>query len=222
MFKRITRTTVPLVALAGGFFLFPKEWRKNHQNVYTLNHFNEEAAKKLTESSEYQVLDNNKAFTRMSISHEFPQQHKENHATSGILFGPHLMEVDLIIFINPSDGELVSFFHLGAKLVSHDGQIHNGVVSTILDEGLCACGFSKLPSKKGVTAKLSIDFLNQARPESTVVLRAKVTEAKGRKVVIQGRLELLAAAAHESIPIASAECVLVEPKWFKYFSWLQL
>ena len=101
-------------------------------------------------------------------------------------------------------------------------QIHNDVVSTILDECLCACGFSKLPSKKGVTAKLSIDFLNQARPESTVVLRAKVTEAKGRKVVIQGRLELLAAAAHESIPIASAECVLVEPKWFKYFSWLQL
>ncbi|QEL62169.1 hypothetical protein SBP28_004180 [Candidozyma auris] len=96
--------------------------------------------------------------------------------------------------------------------------LHNGITATILDEGLCACGFSSLPSKRGVTANLTIDFKNQAQPQSTVVLRAKVAEAKGRKVVIDGTLSTFPTHLGEKpMEIASAKCVLVEPKWFKYF-----
>lgn len=165
---------------------------------------------------------NNESFIRISQSDNLPQQHHHNYVGSGLLFGPNLMEIDPIIFLNPDSGEITSFYHLGSKLISQDGLIHNGVTSTIIDEGLCTCGFSRLPSKKGVTAKLSISFENQAPPNSTVVLKAKVVESKGRKVVIDGVLETFPLDGSNPITIANANCVLVEPKWFKYLSWLQI
>lgn len=111
--------------------------------------------------------------------------------------------------------DLVGFYHLGNKLTSQDGQIHNGIISTILDEGLCTTGFNKLPSKRGVTAKLNINFINQANKNTTVILKAKVVQHKGRKVVINGQLSELGGHV-----IANGNCILVEPKWFRYFSWI--
>ncbi|KAG7665930.1 uncharacterized protein J8A68_000553 [[Candida] subhashii] len=70
-----------------------------------------------------------------------------------------------------------------------------------------------------------IDPINQAPPQSTVVLRAKVKEAKGRKVVIGGYLETLPLddnKAEKPLLIAESTCILVQPKWFKYFTWLQI
>ncbi|CAK7904596.1 MIOREX complex component 3 [[Candida] anglica] len=223
MLRRLTRLTVPVVALTTGYAFFPKEWRKNHSSeLKKINHFNESINDQLELSKEFQELSSNDKIRKFSPRQEFPSQHRENYVGSGILFGPDLMEIDPIVFINPDEGELTSFYHLGTKLISQDGQIHNGIVSTILDEGLCTCGFARLPSKKGVTAKLSINFINQAPPNSTVVLRAKVVESKGRKVIIRGDLETYPLNGGEAVKIATSECILVEPKWFKYLSWLQV
>lgn len=177
---------------------------------------------KIESSSLYKRLDKDPANIKYYTSEMFPEQHHKNHVGTGLLFGPNLFEVDPVLFINESKGELTGFYHLGKELISQDGLIHNGVTSTILDEGLCACGFAKLPSKKGVTANLTINFHNQAPPDSTVVLRAKVVEHKGRKVVIEGTLSMFSLGDAKTTEIASSTCVLVEPKWFRYFRWLDL
>lgn len=218
--KPITRFTTPLVAFGVGFMLFPAEWRRGRWNTRQISFINENAMNKIQNSSLYRELDQNESVTKSYNSETFPSQHKKNHIGSGILFGPDLFEVDPVLFINDKTGEVTGFYHLGKGLISQDGLIHNGVTSTILDEGLCRCGFAQLPSKKGVTANLSINFHNQAPPDSTVVLRAQVESAKGRKVVIKGNLSTLPIDDESSIEIASATCILVEPKWFKYLAWL--
>ncbi|KAH3685430.1 hypothetical protein WICPIJ_003588 [Wickerhamomyces pijperi] len=73
--------------------------------------------------------------------------------------------------------------------------------------------------KRGVTAKLTIDFKDRVKTDATVLLKAKVVESKGRKVVIAGHIETV---DENPEVIATANCILVEPKWFKYFSWLSM
>lgn len=223
MFRGTVRKTIPLFAFAVGAVAFPKDWRKGQfLTDRKLNHINDSVIQQIEATDEYKRLVSNPNVKHYTSSKSFPQQHRNNYINTGILFGPDLMEIDPLVFVNESTGELTSFYHLGDKLISQDGQIHNGIISTILDEGLCSAGFSKLPSKRGVTASLLIDFENQAPPQSTVVLHSKVKEAKGRKVVIEGYLETLSDSVEKPLLIAKANCVLVEPKWFKYFSWLQI
>ncbi|KAK6458037.1 HotDog domain-containing protein [Scheffersomyces xylosifermentans] len=223
MFRRLVRTVTPLVAFGVGIAAFPAEWRKGNWRDKKILHINDSVLQQIQDSEIYKTLLADKNYTQYNTSHAFPDQHHKNYVATGLLFGPNLFEIDPIVFLSEKNGELTSFYHLGDQLISQDGQIHNGVISTILDEGLCSAGFPLLPSKKGVTASLSIDFKNQAPPGSTVVLRAKVLEAKGRKVVIEGTLETLPSSISEkSIKIAESKCILVEPKWFKYFSWFQI
>lgn len=224
MFRAITRISSPFIALGLGFAAFPRDLRKgNFTSERKLTSFNQSVIEQIQTTSEYQKLQSDDSVTMHYSSDAFPSQHHKNSVGSGILFGPNLMEIDPIIFLNREQGQLTGFYHLGLQLVSQDGQIHNGIVSTILDEGLCSCGFPFLPSKKGVTAKLSIDFKNQVPPGSTVILRAKVKETNGRKVIIHGDLETYPLQEGEQpLRIAESRCILVEPKWFKYFSWLQV
>lgn len=222
MFRTTTRLVTPLVAFGAGVALFPREWRRGAFEDTKIAHFNEDVLVKLQRSEEYQRLAQDPQFSQHHASSAFPKQHLDNYVGLGLLFGPDLFEIDPVVFQNQKEGTLTAFYHLGKKLISQDGQVHNGVIATILDEGLCTCGFPKLPSKKGVTAKLSIDFENQAPPDSTVVLRAKIKEHKGRKVVIEGYVETFPLNGDKPVRIAQSECVLVEPKWFRYFRFLQV
>ncbi|KAL7665753.1 Thioesterase domain-containing protein [[Candida] zeylanoides] len=222
MLKFAVRLATPLAGLAAGYTMFPREWRKSASRDTRLTTFNTAVLQQLEATAEFERLAAAPQVQRISHSANFPSQHHTNYVGSGLLFGPDLMEIDPVLFANASAGEITSFYHLGSKLASSDGQIHNGIVATILDEGLCMCGFPRLPSKKGVTAKLAIHFDNQAPPNSTVVLRAKVTEAKGRKVTIDGRLETFPLDGSPPLPIATSQSILVEPKWFKYLAWLQI
>lgn len=219
-FRTFARITTPLIGFGVGFAFFPADWRRGKWQPRKLVHFNEDALHRIEQLELYKLLNSDTSLRKIYTSETFPTQHRQNHVGSGLLFGPDLFEVDPVLFIDEDKGELTAFYHLGKELVSLDGRIHNGVTATILDEGLCMCGFSKLPSKRGVTAKLSIDFNEQAPPDSTVVLRAKVVEAKGRKVVIRGSLETFDDG--KPVEIATLECIMVEPRWFKYLRWLQL
>lgn len=221
-FRTFTRVTVPIAAFGAGFAFFPADWRKSKFGAKKLTTFNEEVMVKIQKSDLYQRLDGDASLKKYYNSETLPSQHHKNHVGSGLLFGPDLFEVDPVVFLDPVNSELTAFYHLGHQLVSQDGRLHNGVTATILDEGLCACGFSRLPSKRGVTANLTIDFINQAPPGSTVVLHAKVSESKGRKAVIEGTLSTFPLNGEKPIEIAKSKLVMVEPKWFKYFRWLQL
>lgn len=171
-----------MLAFGVGIAAFPKDWRKGQFGDKKLLVINDSVLEQIRSTDRYKQLVNDPNLKHYNSSHAFPDQHHKNYVNTGLLFGPDLMEIDPIVFLDEKNGELTSFYHLGDKLISQDGQIHNGIVSTILDEGLCSAGFPLLPSKKGVTASLLIDFKNQAPPQSTVVLHAKVKEAKGRKI----------------------------------------
>lgn len=171
----------------------------------------------------FNQLDKNASYIKLHHSETFPKQHHRNHVATGLLHGPDLHEIDPILFVNEDEGQFVGFYHLGRKLTGNDGNIHSGIFATILDEGLCACGFSKLPSKRGVTASLKINFNKPVPPDTTVVLQAKVTESRGRKAIIDGDLRIMNpdGTVAEDV-VASSTCILVEPKWFKYLRWLPL
>lgn len=134
-------------------------------------------------------------------------------------------------------------YHLGAELGNRDGNVHKGLLSLLLDEALCYCGFPLLPSKRGVTARLSLEFLEDIPVDTTIMLKASVKEIKGRKCIIEGHLEQFPSESPSKNGIknwnllriwgsndkrevakkfANANCVLVEPTWFKYFKWLDM
>lgn len=166
-----------------------------------------------------------------SQSANIPSSHRAYHVGQGQLFGPGKLEIDPLIFLNKEAGEITVFYHLGKDLSNAEGKIHKGILSLLLDEGLCFCGFPKLPSKRGVTALLSLNFEKDIPADSTVILRAKVSESKGRKCIIDGTLEAvpyrnplgrlvgMGTPNHGEVYVRS-KCILVEPKWFKYFSFL--
>lgn len=223
MLRSLTRKTIPLVAFGVGLSIFPPEWRKSKLKKRDLMHINEDVLSQIEATDEFKTLSQDPSLTHYFGSEVFPEQHKNNYVASGLLYGPELFEIDPLVFLDSEKRELTGFYYLGNKLISQDGQIHNGIVSTLLDEGLCSCGFPLLPTKKGVTASLSINFKEQAEPDTAVVLRAKVIEAKGRKVVINGYLETLPFdKSKKSKRIADSVCVLVEPKWFGFFTWFNI
>lgn len=156
---------------------------------------------------------NDKDFTVMDVDKIVPEAHRFNQVSRGLL---NLNEP--IIMTNRKSGKLVMFGKADSDdIVGLDGKIHNGILLTLLDESLCFCGFDKLPNKRGVTANLKVDFAKKLQPNNAFILDAQVTEARGRKVTINGKIESL-----NGDPIATASCLLVEPKWFKYFSWIDL
>jgi len=217
----IKRVVFSSAFFAAGFAGFAKVWPEDSKelNSKRLTEQRVEVLDTITKSQNYIKLLRDENYTGDVHSSRIPRLHQVNHVSQGLLFGPQHLEIDPIVFTNRKDGELQAYYHLGKKLTSNDGNIHNGVISTIMDELLCYCGFPELPSGRGVTAKLSIDFIQHVKPDSTILLKAKVKEVKGRKVVIGGHVETV--EKHPKI-VAEADCILVEPRWFKYFQWLKL
>lgn len=168
-------------------------------------------------------------------SEKIPAGHREYHVGQGLLYGSSKLEIDPVVFSNAEEKTLSVIYHLGQNLSNEKGKVHKGVLSLLLDEGLCYCGFPTLPNKRGVTASLEINFEKDVPLDSTIVLNARVVENKGRKCIIEGTLQsppLPEGSWLSSIPgwiykskptvYATAKCVLVEPRWFKYITWINV
>ncbi|ODV58306.1 Mrx3p ASCRUDRAFT_26300, partial [Ascoidea rubescens DSM 1968] len=174
-------------------------------------------------NEEFLSAKNDKEFIGGRVSSAIPKSYQTNQVSQGLLYGSNKIDIDPIYFLNKQEGVLKGFYHVGSDLNNKNSRLHNGIVSIMLDEGLCYCGFNRLPSKRGVTAKLSIDFVNEIKTDATLVLRAKIVSSKGRKVVIDGHVETLPLNEYEApIRVANANCILVEPRWFKYFRWVKV
>ncbi|CEP23103.1 unnamed protein product [Cyberlindnera jadinii] len=215
------KTLLSTAAFATGFAVFARPWKEDSRTVNTrsLDEQRLDIIKDIKNTKGYELLVNDRKFAFDSHSSRIPKTYRHQYVSQGLFFGPRQLEIDPLVFVNNEDNELQAYYHIGDKMASYDGKIHNGVLSTMIDESLSFCGFPCLPSKRGVTAKLSIEFLDHVQPDSTIVLKAKVRESKGRKVIIDGHIETV---ADKPVKIAQAECILVEPKWFKYFTWLSL
>ncbi|CCE63162.1 hypothetical protein TPHA_0E00670 [Tetrapisispora phaffii CBS 4417] len=187
---------------------------------------NNDVLEKISRLHEYQELTGASShFTKQFVqSQKIPSAHHSNHVGQGLLFGRRKLEIDPLVFHNEAEREIVGFYHIGADLSGDNDKVHYGILSLILDESLCYCGFSCLPSKRGVTARLSVHFNTELPANSTIMLKAKVSEVKGRKCIINGTLSLVDTdtAVVSGVPFANAECILVEPKWFKYLNWVDM
>lgn len=148
--------------------------------------------------------------------------------------------------------ELSCYFHLGKQFQDDgNSNTYKGALTLIMDEVLCFTGFPKLPNKRGVTASLELDFMDHKIPtDQLLVLNCKITEQKGRKCITTCELSTVEDDIYynkynssrisflwtmrsyiksyfvqpkpEDRVLARGRCVLVEPKWFKYVSWIDV
>lgn len=223
--------TVVVTSFGLGLALFARPWPDSpiwtkprelvqHKSFKSNLSISEQCAKlqsyeHFKDSSVFQkyINDTSKNYVLFDMEKLIPAAHKYNQVSRGLL---NLN--DPIVLIDRKEGELVLFGKTAnADIVGFDGKIHNGIVLTLLDESLCFCGFDKLPNKRGVTANLNVNFDGKLQPNSTFILTAKVEDARGRKVKINGDIKSLNGDA-----VADAKCLLVEPKWFKWLTWVDL
>ncbi|TID20365.1 hypothetical protein CANINC_003610 [Pichia inconspicua] len=215
-----------LTSLGAGFALCARPWpdsplfakpmelvkeKRSRDNL--IQHFKSKGYDDVTMFDDYQRILNNENFRVIELDQMIPEAHRYNQVTQGLL---NLNNP--IVLINRKEGELVMFGKAdNENIIGHDNKVHNGIITILLDETTCFCGFDKLPSKRGVTAKLDLNFYGKIQPNSRFVLKTKVEEARGRKVTIKGTV-----ISAEGDRLADAKCLLVEPRWFKYFNWVEL
>lgn len=101
--------------------------------------------------------------------------------------------------------------HLGRALCGHDGIIHGGLLATVFDETLARNALMNISTHIGVTANLNINYRSPCMADQFVVVKTRLDEKKGRKVVVSGSMETL-----EGERIADANAIFVEPKWAQF------
>ena len=196
--------------------------------------------------------DNPKSIVISKQSELIPREHALNHVGINLFRHKERFCIDPVFVRheNASDYdniELSCYFHLGKQLLNpKDNTTYKGALTLVMDEVLCFTGFPKLPHKKGVTASLTLEFLKDEIPvDQLLVLNCKIKEQKGRKCITT--CELVPVYDKNTRPplksefwsyfnwlktgdfepsdndiLAKGTCVLVEPKWFKYFNWIDI
>lgn len=216
---------LPLAGFTLGAVSFMKIWPNNPGNERNDEPMrtDPELIRRWRRTRLYEEL---KILTQWRQSEKIPAAHRSNHVGQGLLSGEGKIENDPLIFHDEVENTMSVVYQLGKQLGDSQGYVHNGVLSVLLDEALCYCGFPVLPNKRGVTARLDLEFVGKIPVDSTIVLRARVLEHKGRKCVISGSLESVPGMERNwwekmtsfrgSKSYVKAKCVLVEPRWFKW------
>jgi len=139
---------------------------------------------------------------------DYPEEKRVHSLTSGSLRGPGKLAVAPLLFSTHDDSETVILVHAGRSLCGHDGIIHGGLLATLLDECLARTAIVNLPNKIGVTANLAINYRAPTKADQFLVIRTKLTERKGRKAMVVGRVEDLAGTL-----LVEASATFVEPRY---------
>ena len=95
--------------------------------------------------------------------------------------GLHIDDVDL------TDGEVTARFRPREHYRGAGVTLHGGVAATALDEILVWAGILN-ERVMSVTGKLELRYRNEATVEDTVLLRSRVDERRGRRVLASGEL----------------------------------
>lgn len=123
-----------------------------------------------------------------------------------------------------SNNSSYTFFHLGSMLSGHPQIVHGGLVATLMDELTCFLGFQSLPSKKGVTANLNINYFKPCLVNSYIMVKCTVSRKNGRKCWVKGQIFHLDLDTDIEEPISDfvekkdnllseCECLIIEPRW---------
>ena len=123
------------------------------------------------------------------------------HVVFGALWGKGLIERYDVYRVKNLDGRSTSSdrelifvkVKLGNKLNGHDGVVHGGIVSMLLDETI-GWGYEYLQSLSnynslGFTANLNVDFRSPLLQNSDVTIRVYHNKTKGRKVYFSASMQ---------------------------------
>lgn len=136
------------------------------------------------------------------------------------------------LFANPTDStwfvlgnppeftnELLVLLKTPEHATGHSGISHGGFIATLFDEPLCYAAYPILPHHTGVTASLTVNYLQPIQAGSWVLLKAEATGKEGsRKVIVNAHLyaaDLSGATLPwaDTNPLATATQIVVEPRW---------
>ncbi|KAF8528419.1 HotDog domain-containing protein [Hysterangium stoloniferum] len=137
-----------------------------------------------------------------------PPERLANHFTGGVLRSPGRIAVPPIVRAKKDETEAWVFIHLGRGVCGHDGIVHGGLLSTLLDEGCGRNAMLAFPSHIGVTANLNLDFKAPTKADQFVVMKTKLIEVNGRKAIIHGQIEDLNGKV-----LVTAKALFIEPKF---------
>ncbi|TCD61993.1 hypothetical protein EIP91_007633 [Steccherinum ochraceum] len=148
---------------------------------------------------------------------KLPEERRVNSLTAGTLRGAGKLAVPPIVRARRDESESILFFHVGRSLCGHEGIIHGGLLATILDESLGRIALLNLPEKIGVTANLNLNYRAPTRADQFLVVKTRVLEQKGRKVVVAGTVEDL-----QGTVLVDATAVFIQPKYAKLLNTKQI
>ncbi|KAI6124516.1 HotDog domain-containing protein [Pisolithus croceorrhizus] len=143
----------------------------------------------------------------------FPEERRVNNLTAGALRGPGKLGNIPLVRSKLDESEAIGFVHVGRGLCGHDGIVHGGLLATLLDESLARTAINNLPDKIGVTANLSINYRAPTFADQFIVIKVRLLEKKGRKVLVGGRVEDL-----KGNVLVEANGTFVQPKYSSFLS----
>ncbi|CAG8476588.1 12283_t:CDS:2 [Funneliformis mosseae] len=132
---------------------------------------------------------------------------QKNHFTTGTLRGKGKFVVKPLIFFSEEKKECVYILHVGSDMCGHNGIVHGGLLSTIMDEVLAIASIPCLPGKNGATAFLHVNFRKPCKAEQILIGRGKTTKLEGRKGFVEGTLETL-----DGIKLVDANALFISVK----------
>ncbi|KAL9715576.1 hypothetical protein Ac2012v2_000017 [Leucoagaricus gongylophorus] len=147
---------------------------------------------------------------------KYPEERRVNSLTAGTLSGPGKLACTPLVRARKDETESMVFIHVGRALCGHDGIIHGGLLATLLDESLSRTAIINLPDKVGVTANLSLNYRAPTRADQFIMIHTSLVEAKGRKIVVKGRIEDLDAM------LTTSSATFVQPRYAKLLNAKQL
>ncbi|KZV96623.1 Thioesterase/thiol ester dehydrase-isomerase [Exidia glandulosa HHB12029] len=135
----------------------------------------------------------------------------QNHFLLGALRAPSRIAVPPLVRARRDETAACAFVHVGRGLCGHDGIAHGGLLASLLDEASARTALLNLPSNIGVTARLELDYKAPLRAGRFVVVRTRLLEKKGRKVIVEGSVE----DVDGSTVYVKSRAIFVEPKYAK-------
>ncbi|GAA5878034.1 hypothetical protein JCM1840_001723 [Sporobolomyces johnsonii] len=151
---------------------------------------------------------------RWTLSRPYASTPPGPHSLSGYsLRGPGKFAIPPLVFTSMDKKEAVFVLHVGGGLCGHEGVVHGGLLATVLDESLGRTALLNLPTNIGVTATLNLKYKKPTFANQYIVVRTSVTEQKGRKAWVKGRIENT-----EGEVLVEAEALFVEPKMARFLS----
>lgn len=111
----------------------------------------------------------------------------KNNAMHDTLNGESLVEA-YEVYLDKTTGEICCVIRVGNRLNGHNGVVHGGITALAFDNTFGWLLYS-LKTEPAFTANLNVNYRKKISENSTLVIRARVTETQNRKLFMSAIME---------------------------------